>query len=162
MSSAVLNRRAVGYAEAEFGREADVVRADVVRERRIAERRRDPRRPDSGAVRYRADHVRVSQADHHSVDVDVSWRTMLMTVLATAAILLGFGVVAYAVTASGEAGLTETTEVVQVGSGESLTDVAARIAPQLPARQVVDRIMDLNALSNSSLHSGQSLVVPAP
>ncbi|MFD4369799.1 LysM peptidoglycan-binding domain-containing protein [Rhodococcus sp. NPDC058521] len=161
MSSAVLSRRAVDYAETDLGRAAHGRGPDVVREPRIADRRRGQRRPDSGAVRYMADHVRVSQADHRAVDIDVGWRTMLATVLVTAGILLGFGAVAYVVTATGDAALAEATEVVQVGAGESLTEVAERIAPEVPAQQIVDRIMDLNALTNSSVHAGQSLVVPA-
>lgn len=156
--NAVLNSQAVGYAREDFGGQTAYLR--VTPDRPMV-RRPSRRGPDSGAVRYRDAHVRVSQAEHHGAEGDVGWRTVLATVLVTAGILLGFGVVAHAVTASGMGSLSGATEVVQVGSGDTLTDVAERVAPGLPAQQVIERIMDLNAMSTSSIAPGQSLVVPA-
>lgn len=147
MSNAVLNRRSAGWTQTDY--------------ERPAVRRAACRRPESGVVRYRDNHVRVSQAEHHTVEEDVSWRMALAGVLVTAGVLLGFWTVANAVTATDIGSLSGATEVVRVSAGETLTDVAVRIAPELPARQVVERIMDLNAMSTSSLDSGQSLLVPA-
>ncbi|EUA88242.1 hypothetical protein I551_5346, partial [Mycobacterium ulcerans str. Harvey] len=42
----------------------------------------------------------------------------------------------------------------------SLQDVAARVAPDAPVRQVVERIRELNALGSSMPASGQTLVAP--
>jgi hypothetical protein len=50
--------------------------------------------------------------------------------------------------------------VVRVESGESLQDVAARVAPGAPARQVVERIRELNALDSTTLAAGQTLIAP--
>jgi hypothetical protein len=50
--------------------------------------------------------------------------------------------------------------VVRVEPGESLQDVAARVAPGAPARQVADRIRELNALDTSTVNSGQTLIAP--
>jgi hypothetical protein len=50
--------------------------------------------------------------------------------------------------------------VVRVEPGESLQDVAARVAPDAPARQVADRIRDLNALNSPALVAGQTLIAP--
>lgn len=53
------------------------------------------------------------------------------------------------------------TEVVHVRSGESLSSVAARIAPDLPAASVIATVRDLNDLQSTGLRPGQALVVPA-
>lgn len=128
---------------------------------RPAVRRPARRRPESGAVRYRSHHVAVSRVEHPVVEEDVSWRTLLASVLVTVGVLLGLGVVAHAVTSADAGSLSGATEVVRVGSGETLTDVAERIAPSESAQQVIERIKELNAMSESSIDSGQSLVVPA-
>src|SRR6516165_2022340 len=47
--------------------------------------------------------------------------------------------------------------VVRVEAGESLRDVAHRVAPDAPARQVADRIRELNDLNSPSLAAGQTL-----
>ena len=51
--------------------------------------------------------------------------------------------------------------VVQVQSGETLAHVAARVAPDRPVGQVVDRIRELNALRSGALDAGQTLIAPA-
>lgn len=61
---------------------------------------------------------------------------------------------------SGAAPANTGTAVVHVQSGESLGDIASRIAPEMPTEAVVEKIMDLNAMSNSALSPGQSLVAP--
>lgn len=129
--------------------------------RRSAVRQPARRRPESGALRYSSHHVALSRVEHPVVEDDVSWRTLVASVLVTVGVLLGLGVVAHAATSVDAGSLSGATEVVQVGSGETLTDVAERVAPQKPARQVIERIMELNAMSGSSIDSGQSLVVPA-
>ena len=61
---------------------------------------------------------------------------------------------------SGAAPANTGTAVVHVQSGESLGDIASRIAPEMPTEAVVEKIMDLNAMSNSALSPGQPLVTP--
>jgi len=53
------------------------------------------------------------------------------------------------------------TEVVHVRSGESLSSVAARIAPDQPTASVIATVRDLNDLQGAGLRPGQALVVPA-
>ncbi|ORB87848.1 hypothetical protein B1987_25115 [Mycobacterium kansasii] len=50
--------------------------------------------------------------------------------------------------------------VVRVAAGESLQDIAARVAPDAPLRQVVDRIRELNDLDASMPAAGQTLIAP--
>ena len=50
--------------------------------------------------------------------------------------------------------------VVRVETGESLQDVAHRVAPDAPARQVAERIRELNDLNSPTLAAGQTLIAP--
>ena len=52
------------------------------------------------------------------------------------------------------------TAVVYVRSGESLSSVAARVAPGYPVEAVVERIRELNDLASSGVVPGQPLLVP--
>lgn len=52
------------------------------------------------------------------------------------------------------------TSVVYVRAGESLTALAHRIAPELPADGVIAQVRKLNGLETSGLTIGQALVVP--
>jgi hypothetical protein len=57
-------------------------------------------------------------------------------------------------------GLPTQTTMVQVGAGETVWDVARRVAPQADQRAVVDRIRELNGLVGSAVVAGQRLEVP--
>jgi hypothetical protein len=50
--------------------------------------------------------------------------------------------------------------VVRVGAGETIWDVAARVAPQSDPRAVVDRIRKLNGLADTEVAPDQQLQVP--
>ncbi|EUA31906.1 lysM domain protein [Mycobacterium intracellulare] len=50
--------------------------------------------------------------------------------------------------------------VVRVDAGESLQDVAHRVAPDAPAAAVADRIRELNDLNSPTLVAGQTLIAP--
>lgn len=52
------------------------------------------------------------------------------------------------------------TVVIRVGGGETLWDVARRVAPQSDQRAVVHRIRDLNGIVGSAIEPGQRLQVP--
>ncbi|WP_127782436.1 LysM peptidoglycan-binding domain-containing protein [Rhodococcus sp. X156] len=60
----------------------------------------------------------------------------------------------------GDAPMPTQTAVTQVRAGESLSAVAVRSAPGVPAAAMVQRIVDLNALDTVAVRPGQSLVVP--
>ncbi|MCF8588120.1 LysM peptidoglycan-binding domain-containing protein [Gordonia liuliyuniae] len=53
------------------------------------------------------------------------------------------------------------TQVVHVRSGESLSDVARRVAADLPVAGVVEQLRELNHLESSGLRIGQPLIAPA-
>ena len=52
------------------------------------------------------------------------------------------------------------TAVVQVGAGETVWDVARRVAPDAATPAVVQRIRELNGMAGSELRPGQQLTVP--
>ncbi|MBD0322349.1 MAG: LysM peptidoglycan-binding domain-containing protein [Aldersonia sp.] len=63
--------------------------------------------------------------------------------------------------ADGPSTVPADTAVVTVRQGETLSDVAARIAPQASSARVVDEIRTLNDMSSAGVRAGQTLVVPA-
>ncbi|MCT2584034.1 LysM peptidoglycan-binding domain-containing protein [Actinophytocola gossypii] len=62
---------------------------------------------------------------------------------------------------SGAGAVPERTEVVRVQPGESLTELAARMAPSSDQAAVVDRIRDLNGALAEDLQPGRPLRVPS-
>ncbi|MBV9162912.1 MAG: LysM peptidoglycan-binding domain-containing protein [Pseudonocardiales bacterium] len=57
-------------------------------------------------------------------------------------------------------GIPTETAVIRVGAGETVWDVARRVAPQSDQRAVVKRIRQLNGLVGSAITPGQQLQVP--
>lgn len=53
-----------------------------------------------------------------------------------------------------------STQVVHVRAGESLSSIAARVAPDAPRQIVIDEIIDLNDLPSSGVRVGQPLLAP--
>ncbi|MFF0814062.1 LysM peptidoglycan-binding domain-containing protein [Rhodococcus sp. NPDC003318] len=122
-----------------------------------ARRQVDPTRPGGRPLSYETARIRVSRAPHERGVEDVGWSTVVVGMIATALVVAGlFGI---AQLRSGGT-VPARTDVVQVREGESLTDIAGRVVPDAPASRVVARIVELNALSGSGLHPGQSLIVP--
>jgi hypothetical protein len=57
-------------------------------------------------------------------------------------------------------GVPAETAVARVGAGETIWDVAHRVAPQSDQRAVVERIRLLNGMVGSAIEPGQQLRVP--
>jgi hypothetical protein len=96
--------------------------------------------------------------------------TLRLTRRGRLAVLLGLLVLAFAigvfVTAAGSVatqrpGTPEATQIVQVGSGDTLWGIASELADDGDVRAMMQRIERLNALDSTSLQAGQRLVVPA-
>ncbi|HWF27152.1 MAG TPA: LysM peptidoglycan-binding domain-containing protein [Mycobacterium sp.] len=134
------------------------------RERLVRSRRPGPSRPAGAPMRYHGTGVAMSVAPHRKRPV-----TMLTTVglaLLAGVITLWLGLVAnLGQIANGDSGgsaapVPDRLAVVRVEAGESLQDVAHRVAPDAPARQVADRIRELNELNSPTLAAGQTLIAP--
>jgi LysM domain len=126
-------------------------------------RRPAPSRPAGTPAQYRGGGVAMSVAPHRRRPVTLA--TTAGLALLAGMITLWLGVVAHfgqiANDGSGShAQVPDRLGVVRVEAGESLQDVAARVAPDAPVRQVTERIRELNALNSPGLVAGQTLIAP--
>jgi LysM domain len=125
-------------------------------------RRPRPARPAGAPLRYHRTGVAMSTASHSRRPVTVATTLGLALVAGLITLWLGlvghFGDMTNGNSASAQ--VPDRLAVVRVEAGESLQDVAARVAPDAPVRQVIDRIRELNALDSSSLAAGQTLIAP--
>ncbi len=127
-------------------------------------RRPVPSRPAGAPPRYRGTGVAMSVAPHRGRPVTLA--TTLGLALAAGMITLWLGLVAnVGQVVNGDstgsaAPVPDRLAVVRVEPGESLRDVAHRVAPDAPARQVAERIRELNDLSSPTLVAGQTLIAP--
>lgn len=119
-----------------------------------------PARPAAAPLRYRGTGIAVSRAAHGHRPVGTA---VTMALAATAALItLWLGALA---NFSGDrvaepAVGPERLAVVQVQAGETLQQLAGRVAPEAPAGQVVARIRDLNQLDSAAVDAGQTLIAP--
>ncbi|QZH58764.1 LysM peptidoglycan-binding domain-containing protein [Mycolicibacterium farcinogenes] len=117
-------------------------------------------RPAGGSVRYRGTGVLMSRASHRSRPITPM--TTVLLALVAAGITVWLGLVAQLGGVMGTESGTTPTElaVVQVKSGETLQQVARRVAPDAPVARVVEQIRDLNQLDSAALDAGQTLLAP--
>jgi LysM domain len=126
-------------------------------------RRPGPSRPAGAAPRYTGTGVTMSTAPHRRSPVTLV--TTIGLAIAAGVITLWLGMVAHlgeAINSDASAAPVVPTRlaVVRVEPGESLQDVAARVAPGVPVRQEAARIRELNSLDAPSLAAGQTLIAP--
>lgn len=125
-----------------------------------AARRPRSARPGGAPVRYRGSGVLMSRASHRRRPITPG-ATVLLALLA-AGITVWLGLVAQfgGVVGSSPAAVPDRLAVVQVQSGETLHQIAQRVAPDAPVGQVADRIRELNQLESVALDAGQTLIAP--
>jgi len=113
-------------------------------------------------MRYRGPGVAMSRASHRPRPITPA-KTVGLALIA-AAITVWLGVVAQfgGVVGKSDSSTSVPTEfaVVQVQTGETLQQVAHRVAPDAPVARVVDSIRDLNKLESASVDAGQTLIAP--
>jgi predicted Zn-dependent protease len=111
---------------------------------------------------YRGPGVLMSRASHRRRPITPA--TTVGLALLAALITVWLGVVAQfggiVDTSGSSASVPDKLAVVQVQSGETLQQVAHRVAPDAPVGHVVDRIRELNQLESASLDAGQTLIAP--
>ena len=128
---------------------------------RPAGTRRRPRsnRPAVAPMRYRGTGVAMSRATHRRRPITPA--TTVLLALVASAITVWLGLVAQFGGVTGvEAPVPDRLAVVQVQTGETLQQVAHRVAPDAPVGQVVERIRQLNQLDSVALDAGQTLIAP--
>ena len=90
--------------------------------------------------------------------------TVVLALIA-AAVTIWLGLVAQLGGAAGTspdspAAIPSQLAVVKVQSGESLQQLAQRVAPDAPAAAVVDQIRELNKLDSIAVDAGRTLIAP--
>jgi hypothetical protein len=81
---------------------------------------------------------------------------LMATVIVTLSVVAGLSWLGQ----STDPAIPERTAVVRVGAGETVWDVAARVAPRSDLRAVVERILQLNGLTDAEVVPDQQLQVP--
>ncbi|WP_435744526.1 LysM peptidoglycan-binding domain-containing protein [Nocardioides sp. SYSU DS0663] len=85
---------------------------------------------------------------------------LVVFLLALTAVLAAGIFIAAGSVATQEAGTPEPTEVVMVGTGDTLWGIASDLAEDGDVRAMMERIERLNALDSAVLDAGQRLRVP--
>lgn len=126
-----------------------------------ARRRPSSTRPGRMAVDRRGSGVLMSRAPHRRRRPITPLATVGLGLLA-ALITVWLGAVAQFGEAVQGATLPSPSKlaVVQVQMGETLQTVAARIAPDAPIGETVQRIRELNELDTPAVNAGQTLIAP--
>ena len=86
-------------------------------------------------------------------------RLVVLAAALLAVLAVGFFLASGSV-ATDEPGTPEPTQVVLVGSGDTLWGIASDLADDGDVRAMIDRISQLNALDSGMVVAGQKLVVP--
>lgn len=120
-----------------------------------------PMRPATAPMRYSGTGITVSRASHLPRRPVSTVVTIALAGLA-ALITVWLGSIAHFSSdrAATAAAVPEQLAVVQVQAGETLEQLAARVAPDAPAGQTVERIRDLNKLVSVAVDAGQTLIAP--
>jgi hypothetical protein len=132
----------------------------VVRPVRPAVRRR-PRssRPAGAPLRYHGTGVLMSRASHRRKPITPLTTVLLALVAAGITVWLGL-VAQLGAPAEAAEQVPGRLAVVQVQTGESLQQLAQRVAPDAPVGSVVDQIRELNELDSAAVDAGQTLIAP--
>lgn len=134
-----------------------------VRPRQDVRRRPRGARPPGAAHQYRGTGVLMSRASHRRRPI-TPLSTVVLALIA-AAVTIWLGLVAQLGGAAGTspdspAAIPSQLAVVKVQSGESLQQLAQRVAPDAPAAAVVDQIRELNKLDSIAVDAGRTLIAP--
>jgi LysM domain-containing protein len=123
-----------------------------------------PTRPAGAPTHYRGTAVTMSAVPHRRRPVSLATTVGLALLAGIITLWLGliahFGQLANGESTAPAAHVPDRLAVVRVEPGESLQDVATRVAPDAPARQVAERIRELNDLKSPTLVAGQTLIAP--
>ena len=134
----------------------------VRRARPVNRRRPRPVRPGGAPAHYRGTGVLMSRASHRRRPITPATTVLLSLVAAGITVWLGlvaqFGEAVQPT--SSAASVPAQLAVVRVQTGESIQQVARRVAPDAPVSAVVDRIKELNKLPSVALNAGQTLIAP--
>ena len=133
-----------------------------VRPRQDVRRRPRSTRPGGAPYQHRGTGVLMSRASHRRRPL-TPLSTVLLALVA-GAITLWLGLVAQlggvAKSADSPAAVPSELAVVRVQAGESLQQLAQRIAPDASPAAVVQQIRELNKLDSATVDPGRTLIAP--
>ncbi|WP_059022354.1 LysM peptidoglycan-binding domain-containing protein [Mycobacterium sp. M26] len=156
----VIDDRQVVAWPSEYRRQADgPVTGYRVRPARNRSQRPGPARPAVAPLRYQGSGIGVSRAVHTRKPVSTTVTIVLAGLAALITLWLG-SVFHFSSAEVAPAQVPDQLAVVRVQAGETLQQVASRVAPDAPVSQVVERIRDLNKLDSAALDAGQTLIAP--
>lgn len=122
--------------------------------------RPEPTRPSVAPRYYGGNGVRMSQAVHPRRRVSTAVSIGLAGIAGLITVWLGFIGHFSGDRVAAAAQPSDQLAVVQVRAGETLQHLAARVAPEAPTADIVQRIRELNKLESASLDAGQTLIAP--
>jgi hypothetical protein len=110
------------------------------------------------AFDFRADRTRYGTR-RSSVRLTRRGRVVVLLAFLAAAFVMVVGVGGWA-TATHDAGTPTPVRVVEVQEGDTLYDIAGRVAEPGKVREMVLHIQQLNSLPSATLQVGQKLAIP--
>ena len=119
-----------------------------------------PARPAVAPLRYRGTGIAMSHAPHARRPVSTAVTIALAGMAALITLWLGSLAQFSGDRAAAPAQAPDQLAVVQVQAGETLQDLALRVAPGASAVQIAERIRDLNNLDSVAVDAGQTLIAP--
>jgi len=111
-------------------------------------------------LRYRGTGIAMSHAPHARRQVSTAVTIALAGMAALITLWLGSLAQFSGDRAAAPVPAPDQLAVVQVQAGETLQDLALRVAPGASAVQVAERIRDLNNLDSVAVDAGQTLIAP--
>jgi hypothetical protein len=135
-------------------------RATGSRHGRVRADRPAPARPTVAPLQYRGAGIAVSRVSHSRRGVSTPVTVALACAAALITLWLGSLANVTGDRAAASAPVSDTLAVVQVQSGETLAQLAGRVAPDSPSGQTVQRIRELNKLDSVAVQAGQTLIAP--
>ena len=122
--------------------------------------RTNPARPAVAPLRYRGTGIAMSHAPHARRQVSTAVTIALAGMAALITLWLGSLAQFSGDRAAAPVPAPDQLAVVQVQAGETLQDLALRVAPGASAVQIAERIRDLNNLDSVAVDAGQTLIAP--
>jgi len=119
-----------------------------------------PVRPAGSPMHYRGTGVMVSRAPHSRRPVSTAVTIALAGLAALITLWLGSLAEFSGERAAATVRPPDQLAVVQVQAGETLQQLAGRVAPGASAMAVAERIRDLNKLDSAAIDAGQTLIAP--
>ena len=119
-----------------------------------------PARPAVAPLRYRGTGIALSKASHTCRPVSTAVTISLAGLAALITLWLGSLAHFSGDHSAAPARTPDQLAVVQVQAGETLQQLAARVAPGASAVQIAERIRDLNKLDSAAVDAGQTLIAP--